>query len=96
MQSCGSGGKKVIVGVQRHDITYWNGGKNGGNNAGMADHFVSIDKPVSDGYHFNDPGTLYPYKGTSPSNVFRLGNNGLYTGSSFGKPMTISWIGLNR
>lgn len=89
-------GKKVIVGVQRLQSIYWNDGIMGGKNGGMADHFVIVDKPVNGGYHFNDPGTLNPYKGTSPNNVFRLGNNGLYTGSSFGKPMTISWIGLNR
>ena len=88
--------KRVIVGVQRLQSEYWNGGIKGGKNGGMADHFVVIDNTVSGGYHFLEPGTRFEYKGISPHNIFSIGNNGLYTGSSIGKPMTISWIGLNR
>ena len=86
----------MIVGVQRLQSEYWNGGIKGGKNGGMADHFVVIDNTVSGGYHFLEPGTRFEYKGISPHNIFSIGNNGLYTGSSIGKPMTISWIGLNR
>jgi len=85
--------RSVIVGVGRDLAGYW------GNNANgdfTTDHFVVIDHPIGGDYHFLDPGSRNPAVGTSANNVFRLGANGLYTGSSYGAPMTITWIGFNQ
>ena len=75
---------------------YWNDGKKGGKNGGMADHFVVIDNPTNGGYHFLEPGSRFEEPGISPHNIFYLGSDGLYTGRSYGKPMTITWIGWNK
>ena len=85
--------RSVIVGVGRDLAGYWG---NNANNDYTTDHFVVIDYAVGGEYHFLDPGTRNPAIGTSVNNVFRLGVNGLYSGSSYGAPMTITWIGLNR
>ncbi len=86
-------GRPVIVGVGRNLTGYW------GNNANgdfTTDHFVVIDNSIGGGYHFLDPGTRHLASGTNANNIFKLGTNGLYTGTSYGAPMTITWIGLNR
>jgi RHS repeat-associated protein len=85
--------RPVIVGVGRDLAGYW--GKNT-NGDFTTDHFVVIDKMVADGYHFLDPGSRKQSSGTSPNNIFKLGSNGLYTGKSYGAPMTITWIGRNK
>ncbi len=85
--------RSVIVGVGRNLAGYWGMNLNGDF---TTDHFVIVDHLESDGYHFLDPGTRYPAIGTSANNVFRLGANGLYSGSSYGAPMTITWIGFNH
>jgi hypothetical protein len=85
--------RAVIVGVGRDHDRYW------GNNANgdfTTDHFVVFISSLNNGYHFFDPGTRNSSTGMSNSNVFSLGTNGLYTGSSYGAPMTITWIGLNK
>jgi len=86
-------GRPVIVGVGRHAAGYWDNNANGDY---TTDHFVVINNSVNEGYHFLDPGTHHEGPGTSPKNIFYLRSDGLYTGKSFGLPMTITWIGLNR
>lgn len=88
-----SEGNPTIVGVGRHSPKYFGRNINGDF---TTDHFVVVDRISSTGYHFLDPGTNNLNAGTSPNNLFRLGENGLYTGRSYGSPMTITWIGFNK
>lgn len=85
--------RPVIVGVGRHAAHYWGNNTNGDF---TTDHFVVIDNPTNGGYHFLDPGSHYEASGNSRNNIFRFDSNGLYTGQSYGKPMTITWIGWNK
>jgi RHS repeat-associated protein len=82
--------RPVIVGIGRHAAHYWGNNTNGDF---TTDHFVVIDNPTNGGYHFLDPGSHYEASGNSRNNIFRFDSNGLYTGQSYGKPMTITWIG---
>ena len=88
-----SEGNRTIVGVGRHIPKYFGKNLNGDF---TTDHFVTVDGVSGGGYHFLDPGTSNSNAGISPNNIFRLGSNGLYTGRSYGSPMTITWIGFNK
>jgi len=85
--------RPVIVGVGRNLAGYWGKNKNGDF---TTDHFVVIDNPTNGGYHFLDPGSHYEESGASPKNIFQLGSDDLYTGKSYGAPLTITWIGWNK
>lgn len=86
-------GNHVIAGVARIHSKYW--GLNY-NSDGTTDHFVVIVGRINSEYLFYDPGSKYESKGASVSNIFSLDVNGLFTGTSYGSPMTITWIGRNK
>lgn len=85
--------RPVIVGVGRWVDGYWGKNLNGDF---TTDHFVVVYLVENGNYHFLDPGTRNSASGKNPNNIFRLGTDGLYKGKSYGSPMTISWIGLNK
>ncbi len=88
-----AGGRRVIVEVGREASGYWGRNLNGDF---TTDHFVVVDSSTSGGYHFLDPGVSKMNLGASLNNVFSLKKAGLYTGRSYRKPMTITWIGKNK
>lgn len=73
-------GNPVIVGVNRGKTSVGNANK-------ATTHFVVVvGRDEVNGvveYRFYDPGTLYPSKGTHPTNVFMFDSNGFLSGKSY-------------